>query len=181
MRYILPILLLASCAQPPPLPAPVPPTPTATPAPSPTPAQGAFFRLYFSDAPPDGDYLAAILTASEDWNEATRRQVFAWHEGQPVRLAQYPGIEKEGEIPCLPSVACTITGGVTLPGLVVFSGRVPLETRYTVAAHELGHVIGLSHSIDPADLMFPKSRKGAVITRNDAERARALVEKESPL
>lgn len=175
MRYILAALLLASCAHPPPLPPVAQESPVITPAPSPSPAQGALFRLYTAEYPPDGEFLLAILNASEDWNEATGREVFAWHEGKPVRLAQFPGIQRE-ELP--PN---HITAGVTFPGLVVFSGLTPPVARYAVAAHELGHVIGLTHSTDPADLMFPSARKGHVITPNDARRAReALAERDAP-
>lgn len=176
-------LLLAACVHPPPATPPVispqshDPTPVISPAPVASVAPGAFFCLRLTTDAPDGSFLRAIFAASEDWNRALSptlgREVFGWHEGKVIRLAQYASIVG-------PAEAGGMIGGVTFraSGVVVFSGAVPEGYRYTVAAHELGHVIGIPHSNDPADLMFPKGREGATITPNDTRRALELLARE---
>ncbi len=38
---------------------------------------------------------------------------------------------------------------------------------YTVALHEAGHALGLSHSDNPGDVMYPYYRRGSVLSAND--------------
>lgn len=45
---------------------------------------------------------------------------------------------------------------------------------YTVALHELGHAIGLSHSDNPGDVMYPYYHRGVQLSANDIGAAKEL-------
>jgi hypothetical protein len=45
---------------------------------------------------------------------------------------------------------------------------------YSVALHEAGHAIGLGHSDNPGDVMYPYYRRGMTLSANDIGAARAL-------
>ena len=172
IRFLFLPLLLVACHQ-----VPAPSAPIATPSviPSPTtPEPSPLFRLWLGEHAPDSDYLAAVLGATTAWEDATRRPLFSWTEGQPVELMQFPIIESG------PNAPNKAIGGVTFPNLplVVFSGQTPKEKRRTVVLHEFGHLLGLKHNDNPDSVMYPSSDV-QTITPEDAANAVRIIESET--
>ncbi len=64
----------------------------------------------------------------------------------------------------------TLTLATRNPGGILL----PAEAVYTVALHEIGHLIGLGHSDSPADVMYPTTDIRVDITVRDRQTARLL-------
>ena len=56
---------------------------------------------------------------------------------------------------------------------VLFGRAVNAETLYAVALHEIGHLLGLVHSDEPSDLMYPVTT-ASDLTARDRRSARLL-------
>jgi hypothetical protein len=112
----------------------------------------------------DARLAAALRRAVDDWNAVSRdtlgREAFAWigqREAAQVTLAveaaTAPGLMGETQ------VETDAAGVIALPvRIVVFEpaarGQTGRETLlYQIAAHELGHALGLAHARDPRSLM----------------------------
>lgn len=77
--------------------------------------------------------------------------------------------ERSGETEIQWSRSGAISGASVSLALTTSDGRqLPDEGVYVVATHEIGHAIGVPHSANPADVMFPVSRTGILSARDRA-------------
>jgi len=118
----------------------------------------------YVDPLPDPQLDAAVRRAVDDWNalvtDSLGVHAFVWTERRETANATLaldvaPSPKQMGET----YVRADAAGVIALPvAVVVFEpsarGRTEKETLfYQIVAHELGHVLGLGHTRDPASLM----------------------------
>jgi predicted Zn-dependent protease len=136
-------------------------------------------------------YIAASRAANYQpaFPDAVRSAVRVWEEVVPIRFeftadsvdaevevrwrVQFD-IDRTGQTDLIWDENGHIQNGVVTLATFDPKGQPmgPQEIRL-VALHELGHVIGLDHSPDSADVMFPVATAGQ-LTRRDVETARLL-------
>ena len=112
-------------------------------------------------------YIKAVLQAADDWERLVGRDLF--NEGAPVYVLQQPGPVEYGKGGKGDAVA------YRRARTIVLSTSAEPARFYPIVAHELGHLIGLDHSENPADVMAPTVKSGHVISVNDASRARQAI------
>lgn len=139
------------------------------------PAPDPLYWLSWSGVVWEPAYQAAADEAVSEWNAALGRPVFAfgWRPFVGVTIMQVPHL--------LEGPGKTVALGLTYSPrgrapYVVISTTVEKSQYRVIMAHELGHVLGLTHSTDPKDLMFTAPPIDAVVSPEDKRRAMEMLE-----
>ena len=143
-------------------------------------------KVYFPDTGPAG-YVPAMRQAVRDAFRSWERVgdipvtfVFtrdsAGAEIQVRWIREFP-IERTGQADVRWNragwlISGTLTLAVQNPG----GNPLPPEAVHTVALHEIGHLLGLGHSDNPADVMYPTTQVHENLTPRDRASARLLYE-----
>jgi hypothetical protein len=148
------------------------------------------FPLKVHLVPPREPALEApVRRAIDDWNAVTREalgvEAFSWdgrEEGADIVIRFVP--PASGQPIGYAHLDADDVGGIRLPVRVdlvepAAMGETSRETvLYQVAAHEVGHALGLPHTDDPGSIMC--CRRGAVNLQDPAVRARYVEARRRP-
>jgi len=100
-------------------------------------------------------------------NDSSHADVMVrWIERFPLRRAGQADIRWNG-------AGWIVRGSLTLATHTSDGLQLPQDAVYTVALHEIGHLLGLGHSDDPQDVMYPTTSVHD-ITPRDRHTARLL-------
>lgn len=114
-----------------------------------------------------------ISWSMKDWNDKIGKEVFVFqhNDGSIVNFVLFDKYEYSSN-----NDVVGYADRVNYPHTIGLKASAPFQNTRNIIQHELGHIIGLSHSKDSRDLMYYATRPGVYASPNDVEQARKLIE-----